>query len=121
MTNEKKPVPWGVGNQVSAEFNLVYRWHSAISKKDEEWTEQLYLDLFQKPSSEMTMESLLEGLKEMGRTINPDPQKRPFAKLTRDENGRYDDDKLVEIMVSSIEDCAGKAFEHRHEKIRWDS
>src|SRR5271170_8513789 len=25
-----------VGNQVSAEFNLVYRWHACISRKDEE-------------------------------------------------------------------------------------
>src|SRR5271170_5809049 len=32
-------IEWGVGNQGSAEFNLVYRWHSAIGKKDEKWTE----------------------------------------------------------------------------------
>lgn len=34
--------PRGVGNQVSAEFNLVYRWHSAISEKDEKWTQGMY-------------------------------------------------------------------------------
>ena len=33
----EKTAPRGVGNQVSCEFNLVYRWHSAISAKDEKW------------------------------------------------------------------------------------
>lgn len=29
--------PRGLGNQVSAEFNFVYRWHATTSNKDEEW------------------------------------------------------------------------------------
>lgn len=32
-----KGVPMGVGNAVSAEFNLLYRWHSTISPRDEQW------------------------------------------------------------------------------------
>ena len=35
-------VPVAAGNQVSAEFNLVYRWHSAISVRDEKWTNALW-------------------------------------------------------------------------------
>jgi linoleate 8R-lipoxygenase/9,12-octadecadienoate 8-hydroperoxide 8R-isomerase len=31
-----------MGNQVSAEFNLIYQWHSHISRKDEKWTNDLY-------------------------------------------------------------------------------
>jgi linoleate 10R-lipoxygenase len=57
-------IEWGVGNQVSAEFNLVYRWHSAISKRDEKWTEELYLELFGKPSHEVSMQELLIDLKQ---------------------------------------------------------
>jgi len=38
--------PFGTGNQVSAEFNLVYRWHSCISARDSKWTECLYAKLF---------------------------------------------------------------------------
>jgi len=55
--------PRGVGNQVSAEFNLVYRWHSATSLKDEQWTENMYKELFGKPASEVPMHELLAGLK----------------------------------------------------------
>jgi hypothetical protein len=35
-------VEWGTGNQVSAEFNLFYRWHSCISDRDDKWTQSLY-------------------------------------------------------------------------------
>ncbi|KAF3061010.1 Linoleate diol synthase [Daldinia childiae] len=42
-TQEKKnifnssPAPEATGNQVSVEFNLIYRWHSALSTRDEKW------------------------------------------------------------------------------------
>lgn len=101
-------IEWGVGNQVSAEFNLVYRWHSAISKRDEEWTEELYLELFGKPSHEVSMRELLIGLKNWEASMDKDPQKRPFAKLNRGEDGKFSDDELVNIMTSAIEDTAGK-------------
>lgn len=29
--------PRGIGNQVSAEFNFIYRWHCATSDSDEVW------------------------------------------------------------------------------------
>jgi hypothetical protein len=38
-------VPRGVGNMVSVEFNLLYRFHSCISKKDERWTNDSLLKL----------------------------------------------------------------------------
>src|SRR4051812_18064005 len=31
----------GLGNQVTVEFNLLYRFHCAISSEDEKWTEEL--------------------------------------------------------------------------------
>ncbi|KAH9010472.1 heme peroxidase, partial [Lactarius pseudohatsudake] len=36
--------PRGEGNVVSIEFNLLYRWHAAVSEPDEEWTEKLFAD-----------------------------------------------------------------------------
>jgi hypothetical protein len=30
-------IPSGIGNQVSAEFNMIYRWHAATSNHDEAW------------------------------------------------------------------------------------
>ncbi|KAK7510648.1 fatty acid oxygenase [Phyllosticta citriasiana] len=99
--------PRGVGNQVSAEFNLVYRWHSATSKRDEEWTEKEYQRLFKKPSSEVSMGELIAGLSLWDKTLPKDPMKREFAGLARGSDGKFSDDDLVEILSDSIEDTAG--------------
>ena len=40
-------VPVGQGNVVSVEFNLLYRWHSALSVKDVEWTTKMFEELVQ--------------------------------------------------------------------------
>ena len=39
--------------------------------------------------------------------MDKDPQKRPFAHLQRDANGKLPDDGLVKILTESIEDTAG--------------
>lgn len=103
----KDGTPRGVGNQVSAEFNLVYRWHSATSQRDEDWTENMYREMFGKPASEVPMHELLAGLGKWNASLDKDPQKRPFAKLQRGADGKYNDDDLVKIITDSIEDCAG--------------
>lgn len=43
---DQEGVPRGIGNQVSAEFNMIYRWHPAISNKDEEWANELSAKIF---------------------------------------------------------------------------
>jgi hypothetical protein len=43
---EVADLPMGVGNQVSAEFNLVYRWHSTVSDRDEKWTQEMWDGMF---------------------------------------------------------------------------
>ena len=45
---EVKDLALGVGNQVSAEFNLVYRWHSTVSDRDEKWTNEIMEEVFGK-------------------------------------------------------------------------
>jgi len=62
MGNTKNATPSGVGNQVSAEFNLAYRWHSCISDKDDKWTQDLYRKLFGKEAEDVTLQELLQGL-----------------------------------------------------------
>lgn len=96
--------PRGIGNQVSAEFNLVYRWHSTTSLRDEQWTEEMYKELFGKPASEVSTHELLGGLGKWQMELDRDPLKRPFAKLQRDSNGKFNDDELVRILSDSIED-----------------
>ena len=99
--------PSGVGNQVSAEFNLAYRWHSCISDKDDKWTQGLYKKLFGKEAKDVSLQELLQGLGRWEHGLPKDPQKRPFADLKRDAEGRLPDDELVEILTSAIEDTAG--------------
>ena len=108
---DSEGAPRGIGNQVSVEFNLLYRFHSAISQRDEKWTNEFFQSLFPgrtKPLSELTPEELLVGLQAYEKSIDPDPSKRVFGKLKRDEKtGRFKDEELVDIMKESIEDPAG--------------
>lgn len=102
-----KGVEQGVGNQVSAEFNLVYRWHSVISDRDEKWTEDLWKELFPgKDPQKMEMHEFLAKLHELDQQTPKEPEKRPFNKLKRKKDGTFDDDELVKILVEGIEDCA---------------
>ena len=100
--------PRGVGNQVSAEFALVYRWHSAISEKDEKWTEELFRSMFGKDAGDVSMPEMLAGLHKWEMEMPEDPADRGFNNLKRGPDGKYSDDDLVEIITSSIEDVAGK-------------
>ena len=99
--------PRGVGNQVSAEFAIAYRWHSGISDKDEKWTQALYRELFGKNAEEVSQQELLQGLGKWEQGLDKDPQKRPFAKLQRDGDGKFSDEDLARILTESVEDIAG--------------
>lgn len=99
--------PRGIGNQVSAEFNLVYRWHSAISERDEAWTEALFAKMWGKPASEITMPKMLQGISQWEKTMPKDPFQRNFNDLKRGPDRKFSDDELVEIITASIEDVVG--------------
>ncbi|KAI9799736.1 MAG: hypothetical protein M1833_003855 [Piccolia ochrophora] len=103
----KDGTPRGVGNQVSAEFNLAYRWHSCISDRDDKWTQELYREMFGKEAHDVSMQDLLFGLSKWEMNMSKDPQKRDFAHLKRNADGKFNDDELVEILASSVEDTAG--------------
>lgn len=102
------------GNQVSAEFNLVYRWHSCVSQRDQKWTEQEYQKLFPgKNLQEVDLQQFMQGIGKWEAKQPEDPQRRPFADLERKDDGSFDDDALVKIFAESVEDCAG-AFGASH-------
>ena len=100
--------PRGVGNQVSVEFALVYRWHSAISEKDDKWTQDLFKEMWGKSADEVSMPELLAGLAKWEQEMPDDPHERVFAGLKREADGKYNDDDLVNIICDSIEDVAGR-------------
>lgn len=99
--------PQGVGNQVSAEFNLVYRWHSAISQKDENWIKDRYDQMFHGADPEkIPLHELLSTLSKWESKLDKDPLKRPFEDLKRNKDHKYEDDDLVRILKEGTEDCA---------------
>jgi linoleate 10R-lipoxygenase len=103
----KASTPRGVGNQVSVEFNLAYRWHSCIGEVDEKWTEKIYHELFGKGAADVSMTELMIGLKKYDEHMPKDPMQRPFAHLKRGEDGKFADEDLVNIMQTGIEEMAG--------------
>lgn len=104
-----KNVPIAVGNQVSAEFNLVYRWHSAISDRDEKWTEEMWKEMF--PGTDpytMDWHEFIVRASKMEQELQAmKPYQRPFANLERNKKDlTLKDEDLVEILTSSVEDVA---------------
>lgn len=97
---------------------IVYRWHSAISEKDDKWTQGAYAKLFPgKSPEEVTLPELLGALRAFEKDLSDDPLKRPFAELKRQADGTFNDDDLVEILESSISDVAGSFGAKRVPKI----
>ncbi|KAJ5635758.1 Psi-producing oxygenase A [Penicillium longicatenatum] len=96
------------GNQVSAEFNLVYRWHSCISARDEKWSEDIYKEIFQgQDAKALSIPQFIQGLYRWEAMLPEDPEARPFANLHRKADGLYNDDDLVKIFQEGVEDVAG--------------
>jgi len=103
-----------VGNQVSAEFNLLYRWHCCLSQKDEKWSEDLFRQMFPgKDLADVTPDDFIKAVSEWAKILPQDPAKRSFANLQRCSNGKYKDDELTALFVEGVEDCAG-AFGANH-------
>ncbi|KAL9619677.1 MAG: hypothetical protein Q9160_005697 [Pyrenula sp. 1 TL-2023] len=103
----KDGTPSGIGNQVSAEFSISYRWHSCISQLDESWTEAVYKKMSGKSPADADDKELLKTLGESQRKLPKDPVQRPFAGLVRGPDGKLNDDDLAGIMVSGVEAVSG--------------
>ena len=102
------PAPEGLGNQVSAEFNLVYRWHAAVSERDDKWTQAEYQKMFPgRDPAQIPLTELLQTLGKWEAGLSADPLERPFANLKRGKDDKLNDDVLVEILRESIDDVAG--------------
>lgn len=113
--------PRGTGNQVSCEFNLVYRWHAAISNKDDKWTQDLFHELFPEDTAAeiSTPQGLPKFLQKLGAlekiSIATEPEQRPFPALASGRyeripdgplKGRFKDEDLAKTLAEGVEDCA---------------
>ncbi|KAL6853115.1 hypothetical protein ACO1O0_007668 [Amphichorda felina] len=97
----------GVGNVVSAEFNLCYRWHSCISEMDDKWIQDFYTELLGEDYGTMDMRALITALKKFEATIPEDPAERTFNGFQRGPDGRFDDDELMDALATAIEQPGG--------------
>lgn len=100
--------PEGVGNQVSIEFNLIYRWHATISDKNAAWM-QSFLDKIipgQDPTS-IDPNALVKALKAWAHQLPADPGAWIFGDLKRTETGSFSDADLVGLLTAETEDVAG--------------
>ncbi|KAM3542308.1 hypothetical protein ARSEF1564_004756 [Beauveria bassiana] len=114
-------VPRGVGNMVSVEFNLLYRFHSCISKKDERWINDFFLKLFPgrrvDDLENVGLAELGKALAEFDKSIPAEPSERTFDGLKRQANGRFRDQDLVRILEEAMEDPAGSFGPHMVPKV----
>ncbi|OGE48982.1 hypothetical protein PENARI_c024G08716 [Penicillium arizonense] len=100
--------PKGIGNQVSMEFNLIYRWHATVSDKNAKWLEGFFDKVFPGIDPEtITQAEFMNRLKAWGHSIDSDPGKWTFGGLKRTATGGFDDSSLVKLLTEETEDVAG--------------
>jgi hypothetical protein len=112
----------GIGNQVSVEFNLLYRWHSAISRRDEAWSESLLQECIDKLPADSEHKGKspmdLEGadLREIFHSFIIPLSKTDCStwtlrtddgELKRKLDGSFDDTALNNLITSSTQDLGG--------------
>lgn len=97
---------------VSAEFNLLYRFHAAISQRDDKWTGEFFKSIFgDKDPQEIGLMEFYQGVQKYEAGIPEEPSKRVFGGLARNpKTGTFDNAGLVGILKESIEDPAGGSF-----------
>lgn len=127
-TNEGKSIlrgvtPEGTGNQVSVEFNLIYRWHCTISPKDDKWTQETFAKVLKssadpnKNVSDLTLKEFGHAVRDWEQRIPNDPVQREFADLNRNKDGTFNEADLVKIFQESVEDVAGSYGANRIPEI----
>ncbi|KAK3389545.1 heme peroxidase-domain-containing protein [Podospora didyma] len=110
----------GLGNQVTVEFNALYRFHCAISLKDEKYTEDLMKEMFGKPESwDPKTTTLPQFVGMMGQMKQEQARKGPVEPsevtfgLKKDESrhftrnevtGLFDDQKMVNALLKAMDD-----------------
>ncbi|KAG5337783.1 hypothetical protein C0989_008908 [Termitomyces sp. Mn162] len=128
QTDDMK-VDRGLGNHVSVEFNILYRWHATLSDKDLKWTEDVFREVFaDKPFEELSLKDL-GFVASLFDNLASNPAERTFAgyvgtfrdkalfishsrRLMRNPDGTFSDDDLAEILYMATENPAG-AFRGR--------
>lgn len=102
--------PRGIGNQVSAEFNFIYRWHCATSSRDEAWVNEFMSKIYGKhvDVSSLSTEEFLTTLRAWARTSVPkDPGQWVFNEFQRQADGSFSDADLVALLKEGTDTVSG--------------
>ncbi|KAM0789376.1 hypothetical protein ACM66B_000206 [Microbotryomycetes sp. NB124-2] len=102
----------GTGNAVSLEFSLLYRWHSAVSEKEDKWLQDLLTSVMPagKTFDQYTPADFKEAMDKLKKVQeHPDePKTWNLAGLQRDPaTGKFDDNALAQVLADATEDIAG--------------
>ncbi|KAF1977554.1 heme peroxidase [Bimuria novae-zelandiae CBS 107.79] len=85
----------GIRNRVSAEFNLIYRWQSVTSARNDAWLNDFFQKIFL---------GFRSGMRAWVSQLPTDPSQRIFTGLQRDPDGSFNDSDLVRILTEATED-----------------
>ena len=119
---EHRNVSRGLGNQVTVEFNLLYRFHCAISLEDERYTEQYLREYFGKlddktwQPGEMQLPEFLGNMQAAGIRDGAKPARKAWEQefgLKSEEKlnftrhpitGLFDDQKMINELTRAMDD-----------------
>ena len=112
IKTKENHVERGLGNHVSVEFNVLYRWHATTSVEGEKWTEDVFKSAFGgKPFEQLSLADL-PTVSKVFDAVDPNPATRTFAGLKRGADGKFSDDDLAGIIHRATAEPAG-AFRGR--------
>ncbi|KAL4933358.1 heme peroxidase [Aspergillus undulatus] len=104
---DSEGLPRGMGNQVSAEFNMMYHWHAAMSNHDENWVNEL--------TSKVFGQRLM--LERCPWNASTEPSSWTFGNFMRGKDGKFADGDVVRLLQSGCENAAGTFGAHNTPKV----
>ncbi|KAJ4299949.1 hypothetical protein N0V90_005197 [Kalmusia sp. IMI 367209] len=99
----------GTGNLVSVEFAVLYHWHAALSAADDKWMQDIIRDVYPDYDSlqDVTVDMYHNMMKTYGhKLMNTEARTWTFGGLQRGPDGRFDDQKLADLIKGCIEEPA---------------
>ncbi|EOR01023.1 hypothetical protein E3P92_01871 [Wallemia ichthyophaga] len=102
------PLEAGNGGAVSVEFNVLYRWHSVLSKSDTKWTEGFFKKIFGPDCDfdKITPKDFHEKAYNLAKMAGDDPAKREIPGLHRNSDGAFKNTDLVGVLKQAIDEPA---------------
>lgn len=103
---DPRGVQRGRGNQVSVEFNVLYRFHSPLSRRDVKWTSRFLTDLLKEFVDAKDGPSLTE--EQLANYNIPTPVMGAALKMMYAKLGLYGDRKALKAFPEGLEPNLGQ-------------